>query len=153
MHRLLLCLLAFTSIIANAEIVKWVDKDGQVHFSDRVDDVPDNAQPAEIGQTNSAVAPLPIEEAPAQIAPAVAPKPPMTASLWAEQHCTIRVRILYTERPFIPCAPTDEVPVYLCDAEVPRKYSRHFGMRYRYEDRESQCGPEVYEGEILYLKQ
>lgn len=147
----LLVLLTNTSL---AEIYQWVDEDGQVHFSDSANK-PDNAEKADIGSVNTvdALPPATIEDNRKKSAAAASPKPVvMTASTWSQEHCSVRVRILYTERPFIPCAPTDEVPVYLCNAEVPRQFSNYFGRRYRYEDRESECGPEVYEGEILYLK-
>ena len=147
---LLLVLLCNSSL---AEIYQWVDEDGQVHFSDSANK-PDNAEKADIGAVNTvdALAPAAIEDSRSNT-DAASPKPAvMTAATWSQEHCSVRVRILYTERPFIPCAPTDEVPVYLCNAEVPRRFSNYFGRRYRYEDRESECGPEVYEGEILYLK-
>jgi hypothetical protein len=141
------------STCAMADIYQWVDQDGQVHFSDSANK-PDHAKKAAIGTVNTADAPPPVtaDEAASNTAAKVPSSPVMTASSWSADHCSIRVRILYTERPFIPCVPTDEVRVYLCDSEVPRRFSNYFGRRYRYQDRESECGPEVYEGEILYLK-
>ena len=153
MHIILLVLSIFFYHAASAEIYKWVDKDGQVHYSDNPDRAPAGAEAADIGPVNTVVAPPP-EPRPAtndQAKPS-ATKPLMTASVWAEKNCTVRVRVLYTDGRFIPCVPTDEVPVYICDDEVPRKFSQYLGRRYRYENRESECGPEVYEGEILYLK-
>ncbi len=146
-HAFLLVFLLSTG--AMAEIYQWVDQDGQVHFSDSANK-PEHAKKASIGAVNSADAPPPLTTD--NTAAKAPPNPVMTASTWAAEHCSIRVRILYTERPFIPCVPTDEVRVYLCDSEVPRRFSNYFGRRYRYQDRESECGPEVYEGEILYLK-
>jgi hypothetical protein len=138
---------------ATAQIYQWVDQDGQVHFGDSANK-PDHAQKAAIGAVNTADTPPPAATGQAidNTAAKAPPSPVMTASTWAVDHCSIRVRILYTERPFIPCVPTDEVRVYLCNTEVPRRFSNYFGRRYRYQDRESECGPEVYEGEILYLK-
>lgn len=162
-HAFLLVFVLSTG--AMAEIYQWVDQDGQVHFSDSANK-PEHAKKASIGAVNSADAPPPlttdkaadetidksIDKSIDNTAAKAPPSPVMTASTWAAEHCSIRVRILYTERPFIPCVPTDEVRVYLCDSEVPRWFSNYFGRRYRYQDRESECGPEVYEGEILYLK-
>ncbi len=145
----LLMLVCHTGI---AEIYKWVDKDGQVHYSDNPDRAPAGAETTAPGPVNTVPAPPP-PPPPLQPASQTPPQPGMTPSRWAEQNCTVRVRILYTDGRFIPCIPTDEVAVHICEAEVPRKYSQFFGRRYRYEDRESECGPEVYEGEILYLKQ
>lgn len=156
MHTILFALLIFFCHGSSAEIYKWVDKDGQVHYSDNPDQAPDNAEAADIGTVNTVPAPPPPPSKPKamtneQASPG-ATKPVMNAAVWTEQNCTVRVRVLYTDGRFIPCVPTDEVAVYICNAEVPRKFSRHLGRRYFYEDRESECGPEVYEGEILYLK-
>ncbi len=154
--RIALCLvLAFFYSGASADVYKWVDDDGQVHFSDNPDQAPADAETTDTGPVNTVPAPVtapPPPEKPGSLKDHPAAKPRMTPSRWAEQNCNVRVRILYTDGRFVPCIPTDEVPVYICDAEVPRKYSHFFGRRYRYEDRESQCGPEVYEGEMLYLK-
>ena len=154
MRIALLLILVFFYSLANAEIYKWVDDDGQVHYSDNPDQAPADAETTDTGPVNTVPAPVP---APPPLKPdGVQDQPPakprMTPSRWAEQNCSVRVRILYTDGRFIPCIPTDEVPVYICDAEVPRQYSHFFGRRYRYEDRESECGAEVFEGEILYLK-
>lgn len=153
MRFVLLVIVAFFCQLGGADIYKWVDADGQVHYSDNPDKAPANAEKADPGPVNTVQAPAPpppslnLEN---QQKPTAA-KPTMSPSRWAEQHCTVRARILYTDGRFIPCIPTDEVPVYICEAEVPRRYSHFFGRRYRYENRESECGPEVYEGEILYL--
>ena len=155
---ILLFLSCLLSTCARAEIYQWVDQDGQIHFSDSANK-PEHAEKAALGAVNTEDAPPPVtvdkatDETISDSATKAPSNPVMTASIWAADHCTIRTRILYTERPFIPCVPTDEVRVYLCDAEVPRRFGNYFGRRYRYQDRESECGPEVYEGEILYLKE
>jgi len=153
MAKTLLLLLILLANPAMAEIYQWVDEDGQTHFSDS-SNKPDNAEKADISAINTveSLPPASLEDQNAN-SKASKPKPAvMTAASWSQEHCSVRVRILYTERSFIPCVPTDEVPVFICNAEVPRRFSNYFGRRYRYEDRESECGPEVYEGEILYLK-
>lgn len=135
-----------------AEIYQWTDEDGQVHFSDS-DILPPGASKADIGPVN--ILPPPLITTPPAAEAAPQPRPPtpvMSASSWAGEHCEVRLRILYTERYYIPCVPTDEVQVYICEREPPRRLRNYFGRQYRYEDRESECGPEVFEGEILYMK-
>lgn len=143
-----------------AEIYRWTDEDGQVHYGNS-DVLPPGAERADPGPVNSVPPPL-IEAAPEpnpetgegtpDSPPTPKPIPRPTAANWADEHCQVRLRILYTERYYIPCVPTDEVQVYICERQPPRKFRNYFGRQYRYEDRESECGPEVYEGEILYLK-
>jgi hypothetical protein len=148
-----LLLLFLFSLPATADIYKWVDEDGQIHYGD-ASNKPAAADKVDVGSVNSAVAPPPAvtPEADSGAGQSQPHQPAMTATRWASEHCTVRVRLLYTERPFIPCVATDETPVYVCDHPAPAKFQHWFGRRYRYEDRESECGPEVYEGEILYLK-
>ncbi len=154
MRITLLLLTTLFCCTAVADIYKWVDADGQVHYSDNPDQAPADAETADPGPVNTVPAPAPASPQMRSDNPQerAAAQPKMTPSRWAEQNCSVRVRILYTDGRFVPCIPTDEVPVYVCTAEAPRQYSRFFGRSYRYEDRESQCGPEVYEGEVLYLK-
>jgi hypothetical protein len=153
MRGALLVLLAFVCPLGVTDIYKWVDNDGQVHYGDNSEQAPADAETIDPGPVNTVPTPTPPpvypDSSPHRQA---APKPNMTPARWAGQKCIVKVRILYTDGRFIPCVPTDEVPVYICEAEVPQKYGHFFGRRYRYENRESECGPEVYEGEILYLK-
>lgn len=145
-------LLAVSCAQLTAEIYQWTDEDGQVHFSDS-DVLPPGASKAEIGPVNILPPPLLAPQPEPEVTPAPAPPTPvMTASSWASEHCEIRLRILYTERYYIPCVPTDEVQVFICEREPPRRFRNYFGRQYRYEDRESECGPEVFEGELLYMK-
>ena len=147
-----LSLLAYSSGCL-AEIYQWRDEYGQLHYSDSPNDA-EKAQPATLNSTTIIMPPPPLPPADQGVAPSdKAPRAPVaSAANWAAEHCSERVRILYTERPFIPCVPTDEVPVYLCNKRPPGKFRKYFGREYRYQDRESECGPEVYEGELLYMK-
>lgn len=152
-HSYLILLVLLYCASSTAEIYTWTDEQGQVHYGDS-DSKSTDAEKVELAPANSAV-PVTIQAAPIEPAPASSAAPPapvITASSWAAENCQTRVRILYTERPFIPCVPTDEVKVMICQRQAPRKFRRYFGRQYRYQDRESECGPEVYEGEILYLK-
>ena len=157
MHALIiifgcLSLLAYSSG-GLAEIYQWRDKHGQLHYSDSPNDSGE-AQPATLNPTTIIMPPPPLPSPEQEVAPSdnAPPAPVASAAHWAAEHCAERTRILYTEHSFIPCVPTDEVPVYLCNKRPPGKYRKYFGREYRYEDRESECGPEVYEGEFLYLK-
>lgn len=145
----LLMLFAHGSV---AEVYKWVDDDGKVHFGDS-STRPDSAEKVELAPANSADAP-PVIEQPEATLPTNAPpgEPPMTAKRWADQNCRLSARMFYVERSFVPCVPDDEVPVYLCQRKPPRKYRSFFGRQYEYKNVSSECGAEVYEGEILFLK-
>lgn len=139
---------------AQGEVYQWTDENGQVHFGDS-DVLPPGAEKAVLGPVNTLPPPPPeTEREPDQSPGSAAPLPTTAATAvdWANEHCQVRIRILYTERYYIPCVPTDEVQVYICDRKPPRNYRGFFGRQYRYEDRESECGPEVFEGERLYIK-
>ena len=140
------------SSASSAEIYQWRDEQGHMHYSNNPNDAK-TARPATLAPT-TIIAPPPLPSPGHEVTPAesLSSTPPPSAADWAAEHCTERVRVLYTERPFIPCVPTDEVSVYLCKRQPPRKFRRHFGREYRYQDRESECGPEIYEGETLYIK-
>ena len=135
-----------------AEIFQWRDEHGRIHYSDNPHDAK-NAQPTTLAPT-TIIEPPPLPSSGQEVTPAEStPATPIpTAADWAAEHCSERVRVLYTERSFIPCVPTDEVSVYLCKSQPPRKFRRYFGREYHYRDRESECGPEIYEGETLYIK-
>lgn len=140
----------WAAITSAAEIYQWRDAQGQVHFGDRAASPP-HAQAVEQAPGNT---PLPAAAVPPEALPPPAPppRPALTAPQWAQQHCQTRLRILYTDHWIVPCLPTSEVPVYLCDREPPARLQRYFGRRFRYENRSAECGPEVFAGEILYLK-
>ena len=129
-----------------------MDENGKVHFSDS-STRPDNAEKVELAPANSAAAP-PVIASPATAPPDTpAPsEPAMTARRWAAENCQLSVRMFYVERPFIPCVPDHETPVYLCQRQPPRHYRNYFGQQYQYKNVSSECGAEVYEGEILFLK-
>jgi len=140
--------------LAADDIYRWQDDNGEWHYGD-ADSKPDHAK--KIQQTPSTIielAPLP----PADAVSAEAPSPAtststgMTAASWAEQNCSLRTRLFYTDGSFIPCVPTDEVQVYLCQREPPRNYRNFFGRQYHYENTSSECGPEIHESEILFLR-
>lgn len=136
------------------DIYRWRGEDGEWHYGD-AGSKPDHAK--KIQQSPSTVielAPLPpADEVPAEApSSAVSASKTMTAAGWAEQNCNLRTRIFSTEGSFIPCVPTDEVQVYLCQREPPRNYRNYFGRQYHYENTSSECGPEIYESEILFLR-
>lgn len=127
-----------------------MDEDGNVHFGDG-NAKPEDAESVEVAPANAAdpLADNPaLEPKPKSDEP---PKPKMTPRRWAAQNCTPRSRILYTDQAFFPCVPTSEVSVWVCQKEAPLQFRRALGKAYKYENKQSECGPEVYRGEVVYI--
>ena len=145
--------LAFPLGHLRAEIYQWQDSEGRVHFGDS-DSKADGAERIEVPAVNSLPPPRPQEPPPQTTREPQHPPPTsrLTPSAWASRYCRLTVRVLYTDYWLVPCLPTNEVTVYICQRESPAKYRGFFGTRYRYQDIASECGAEVFEGEILYLK-
>ncbi|MEH6605026.1 MAG: DUF4124 domain-containing protein [Pseudomonadales bacterium] len=140
----------------HAQVYKWVDADGKVHFGDSLN--ADLGAPEEIDvlPPNSAIVPDDLPPPPAEEVEKARQKSaeidPMTAEKWARLSCQPRVRLRYETRYGIACLPIEEVNVWVCKDYPPDDFRYFFGNVIEHRPNSGNCEYETYPDEVVFFR-